>query len=70
MDEELIKQIISEIKDIQERLFAVEKEQRKIREDILSGDPKARMQKRILDQPKTDRDEKREKISSQIKIEI
>ena len=70
MDEDLIKQIIGEIKDLQERLYAIEKEQRKIREDILSGAPKERMQKRILEQPKTNRDEKREKIANQIKIEI
>jgi len=70
MDEELIKQIIGEIKDLQERLYAIEKEQRKIREDILSGAPKERMQKRILEQPKTSREEKREKIANQIKIEI
>ena len=70
MDEELIKQILNEIKDLQERLVAVEKEQRRIREDILSGSPLERMQRRILEKPKTDREEKREKISNQIKIEI
>ena len=70
MDEELIKQIIGEIKDLQERLYAIEKEQRKIREDILFGSPKERMRKRILEQPKTSREEKREKIANQIKIEI
>ena len=70
MDEKLIEQIISEIKDLQERLFAIEKEQRRIREDILSGTAKERMHKRILEQPKMNREEKREKISNQIKIEI
>ena len=52
MDEDLIKQIIGEIKILQERLDGIEKEQRNIREDILSGNPKERMQKRLLEHPK------------------
>jgi len=70
MDEELIKQIVDAIKNLQERLYAIEKEQRKIREDILSGNPRERMQKRLLEQPKNKRYEKIEKLDEEIKIEI
>ena len=51
MDEEHIIVIINEIKELKERLIALEKEQRQIREDILSGTPKARMQRRLLENP-------------------
>ena len=70
MDEDLIKQIVGEIKELKERLYALEKEQRKIREDILSGSPKENMQRRILNQPKVNIEERREKINRKIKIEI
>ena len=51
MDEEHISDLIKEIKELKERLIALEKEQRQIREDILSGTPKARMQRRLLENP-------------------
>ena len=51
MDEEHIKELIKEIKEIKERLIGLEKEQRQIREDILSGTPKERMQRRLLENP-------------------
>ena len=67
--EEQINQIQHELKQIKERLFAIEKEQRQIREDILSGDPRARMHKRLLEKP-TEKNNTKEKIDSEIKIEI
>jgi len=51
MDEEHITVLVKEIKDLKERLVALEKEQRQIREDILSGAPKERMQRRLLENP-------------------
>jgi hypothetical protein len=70
MDEDVVNKLLEEIKVIKERLQAIEKEQRLIREDILSGDPKERMQKRILNKPPQGRDEIKEKIDKEIKIEI
>jgi len=70
MNDELVIQLKEEIKEIKERLLAIEREQRNIREDILSGDPKARMQKRILENPTEKIQDKKEKIDKQIKIEI
>ena len=70
MDEALITKLIAEIRSLDERLRAIEVEQRRIREDILSGSAKSRMQKRILEQPNKNRTEKREKVIEQIKIEI
>jgi len=70
MDEELIKKLKADIKELKERLIAIEIEQRRIREDILSGSAKERMQKRILDYPKANIEDKKEKIHNQIKIEI
>jgi hypothetical protein len=51
MDEEHISELLKEIREIKERLIGLEKEQRQIREDILSGTPKARMQRRLLENP-------------------
>ena len=51
MDEEHITVLVEEIKELKERLNALEKEQRQIREDILSGTPKERMQRRLLENP-------------------
>ena len=70
MVEDVVKQLADEIRTIKERLQAIEKEQRMIREDILSGDPKERMQKRILNKPPRKREEIKEKIDKEIKIEI
>jgi len=70
MDEELIRQIKEAINNINERLIAIEKEQRLIREDILSGDPKERMQRRILQNKPEKLSQKKEKIDDEIKIEI
>ena len=70
MDEETINKLFKEIKEIKERLNAIEKEQRLIREDILSGDPKSRMKKRILENRPEKITDKKERIDDQIRIEI
>jgi hypothetical protein len=69
-DAEINQQLREEIRTIKERLLAIEREQRRIREDILSGNAKERMQKRILENPPEKIEEKREKIDKEIKIEI
>jgi len=68
MDEE-ISYIKEEIQKIKERLRAIEKEQRWIREDIISGDAGLRMKKRILQNPKGIK-EIRKKIDEEIDIKI
>ena len=70
MDEEQIKYLIKEMKHIEERLTAVEKEIRYIRKDILSGDPKESMQRRMLGSTPEDLYHKKEKIDKEIKIEL
>ena len=69
-DKNLIIQLRKEIKDLEWRLSAVEKEQRMIREDILSGEPVERMKKRLLNNPPENIDEVKKKIDSQIKFDI
>ena len=58
-----------EIRKIKERLIAIEKEQRWIREDILSGEAESRMRKRILDNPKK-YNKNKEEIDGKIDIKI
>ena len=70
MDEEQRKYLIKENKHIEERLIAVEKEIRYIRKDILSGDPKESMQRRMLGSKPEDLYHKKEKNDKKIKIEI
>ena len=67
MDEEHITELINEIREIKERLIGLEKEQRQIREDILSGTPAARMQQRLLENPE-DKFRKRKIVDLNIKI--
>ena len=69
-DAQIILELQEKITRIEERLRAVEREQRNIREDILSGRMKERMQKRLLEKPTEDKKKLREKIDKQIKIEI
>ena len=69
MDENSAKKILEEINKINERLRAIEKEQRLIREDILSGEPHLRMKKRILENPKNYEKIKKE-IDEKIDIKI
>ena len=69
-DEKLIIQLRTEIRELEWRLRAVEKEQRMIREDILSGEAMERMKKRLLNNPPENIIELKKKIDNQIKIEI
>lgn len=68
MDEE-ISYIKEELQKIKERVRAIEKEQRWIREDIISGDASSRMKKRILQKPESIK-EIRKKIDKEIDIKI
>ena len=71
MDEDTLAQLENKINSISERLSAIEKEQRLIRQDILSGNPKENMQRRLLNgTPERTYHQKKEKIDSEIKIEI
>lgn len=69
-DEKLIIRLRKEIRELEERLRAVEKEQRMIREDILSGEAINRMKKRLLNSPLENINEVKKKIDKQIKIKI
>lgn len=69
-DAQNILNLQEKIRNIEERLTAIEREQRKIREDILLGSPKERMQKRILEKPSEKSEEFRERIDKQIRIKI
>jgi hypothetical protein len=69
MTEESLENLVEEIRQIKERLLLIEKEQRWIREDILSGNPTERMHKRILSNTEKT-SSKKEKIDDDIKIEI
>ena len=69
-DEELLYQIQQELKQIKERLSAIEKEQRQIKEDILFGNPRERMHKRLLEKPSVNKEDIKKKIDDKIKIEI
>ena len=70
MDEELLSKIVRKINEIDERLTAIEKEQRLIREDIFSGKAKERMQRRLLENQPEKLHEKKKKLDENIKIEI
>ena len=65
-----IKLLRDDFTEIRERLIAVEIEQRRIREDILSGEPKERMQKRMLQNNPRNIKEFRKKIDKEINIKI
>ncbi|MCK5260676.1 MAG: hypothetical protein KAJ44_00670 [Thermoplasmatales archaeon] len=69
-DEKLIIRLRKEIGELEERLRAVEKEQRMIREDILSGEAISRMKKRLLNSPLENINEVKKKIDKQIEIKI
>jgi predicted nucleic acid-binding Zn-ribbon protein len=69
-DARKIKDLKNKIKILEERLVAVEKEQRNIREDILSGNPKERIKKRILEKPQKNIKDLKEELDKEIKIEI
>jgi hypothetical protein len=67
---ETISDLMEKIRILDERLKAVEKEQRTIREDILSGSPQERLQKRMLENTEKRKEEFKKKLDSRIKIEI
>ena len=69
-DEKFTIQLRKEIRELEWRLRAVEKEQRIIREDILSGEAMERMKKRLLNNPPENIIELKKRIDNQIKIEI
>ena len=69
-DEKLIEDLREKIRDIDERLKAIEKEQRMIREDILSGREKERMQQRLLENAQKRSEELKKKLDKDIKIGI
>lgn len=66
----LLKDLKEDLREIKERLKAVEKEQRIIREDLLSGEVKERMKKRILEKHPKKIKELKEKIDEEISIKI
>lgn len=69
-DAQIITQLENKIRNIEERLRAVEKEQRNIREDILSGRAEVRMQRRLLEKPQKKIKDLKNKLDEEIKIEI
>jgi hypothetical protein len=71
MNKNTITQLKEELSAIKERLSAIEREQRFIQHDILSGNPKENMQRRLLNST-TEKPyhQKKEKINDEIKIEI
>lgn len=69
-DSTLYKQLIEEIKIIKEKIDALEREQRMIREDILSDNATEHMKKRMLHNPAEKMVLKKEKIDKEIKIKI
>ena len=69
-DAQTILALQKKITVLEERLRAIEREQRRIREDILSGQTRERMQKRLLEKPPEKIEELKEKLDKQIKIEI
>jgi ABC-type molybdenum transport system ATPase subunit/photorepair protein PhrA len=69
-DNELIEELREKISNMEERLKAIEKEQRMIREDILSGSAKERMQQRLLENAQKKSEELKKKLDKDIKIGI
>lgn len=70
VDEKSITQLQKDIEGLGWRLKAVEKEQRLLIEDILSGEPIERIKKRLLDNSSEDFEESMKKLDKQIKIKI
>ena len=69
-DAQTIKELTNKIKILEERLQAVEKEQRYLREDILSGNPEERIKRRLLEKPTKNIKDLKEELDKEIKIEI
>ena len=70
MDKDVLEELRNEIRQINERLAAMEKEQRQIIQDILSGEPQERVRKRLLLNPEDNLNHKKEKIEKEIDIKI
>jgi hypothetical protein len=66
----VITQLVEKINNIDDRIKALEKELRLIREDILSGEPTERMRQRLLENPKKKKEELKKKMESEISFEI
>jgi len=69
-DNELIEDLKEKITNMEERLKAIEKEQRMICEDILSGRAKERMRQRLLENAQKRSEELKKKLDKDIKIGI
>jgi hypothetical protein len=69
-DAQTLLELQEKITILEERLRALEIEQRRICEDILSGQPKEHMKKRILEISPKKIDNRKEKLDKQIRIEI
>lgn len=69
-DNELVEELSEKISNMEERIKAIEKEQRMIREDILSGIAKERMQHRLLENDQRKSEELKKKLDKDIKIGI
>ncbi len=69
-DNELVEELKEKLSNMEERLNAIEKEQRMIREDILSGTAKERMQQRLLENDQKRSEELKKKLDKDIKIGI
>ena len=69
-DAQTIIQLQEKIKILEERLRALEKEQRMICQDILSGRSKEHMHQRLLEKPTEKMQKLKERLDEQIKIEI
>ncbi|KYK22777.1 hypothetical protein AYK21_03595 [Thermoplasmatales archaeon SG8-52-2] len=65
-----VKDLKNKIRILEERLMAVEKEQRNLREDILSGNPEERIKRRLLEKPQKNIKDLKEELDKEIKIEI
>ena len=70
MDEKNLALINKKLDILDERMTLIEKEVRLIREDILSGTPKERMRRRMLENVDENFIEKKKKIEKDIKIKI
>ena len=69
-DARVVKDLKNKIRILEERLMAVEKEQRNLREDILSGNPEERIKRRLLEKPQKNIKDLKEELDREIKIEI
>jgi len=69
-NKEIITQLEEKLTNIDDRLKALEKEQRLMREDILSGIPVERMRQRLLENTQKRKEELQKKIDNEISFEI